>query len=367
MSDHESISVSLQANGSYWRAVWVQPGSGRRCRGLGARDTVGKREALAACRELQAAINNDPARYSAGPAPTMVQWRARYFELRSDLKASSIIDQQGTLALLCEHFGKDQQIHINEAEAANFRLFLEARRISTATVRKHVRNCKTIWQWANRGTRRDNPWRFEASAVPKIAKDWAVISPAALERIVHQCPDTAEGRQCRAIFALCRLAGLRAGEAIRLLWSDIDYAAGILAVRPESVAGQAREEGTKQRYRQVPMSPRLVEVLRGGDRERDGPCCDLPGDYGTLHRRLKPMIKAAGLPEYAKPLHTLRKNLETEWLRAFRVPLVCAWLGNSPAVAAEFYCRPETEDIERITGLGSCAQKNKRNHDTTNP
>ena len=355
MSASDSISVRLEQHGLYWRAVWIMPGLGRQRRGLGARDTVTKRDALGLCRQIQAELATDPKRFAKGKSPTLDQWRERYFTVRTGLKADSAIDQRGTFALLIAHFGAEARLDaIDENAAANFRLAVEARKLAgqpirTATVRKHIRNCKTIWAWALRGTRQDNPWRFEQSGVPSVAKDWATVTPADLERIVSACPADPIGRQCAALFALCRLAGLRAGEAMRLTWADVDYQAGLLRVMPEAVGGQGREEGTKQRQREVPMSPRVVELVKASAGSA-GPCANLPVDSGPLHRLIKPIIREAGIPEYAKPLHTLRKNLETEWMRTFPVPVVCAWLGNSPAVAAKHYHRPEPEDIARVTG-----------------
>lgn len=69
-------------------------------------------------------------------------------------------------------------------------------------------------------------------------------------------------------------------------------------------------------------------------------------------RRYIGLVEKAGLPVYAKPMHTLRRNCGTEWAEQ-GIPLadLAKWMGNSVAVAAEYYVRTTPITFARVTGL----------------
>ncbi len=62
----------------------------------------------------------------------------------------------------------------------------------------------------------------------------------------------------RDLATVLRYTGLRQGQAMALLWSDIDLDAGLLTVRPE--LGKTRQE---RAGRTIPVSPHLVAWLAG--------------------------------------------------------------------------------------------------------
>ncbi|KKL77028.1 hypothetical protein LCGC14_2038990 [marine sediment metagenome] len=63
------------------------------------------------------------------------------------------------------------------------------------------------------------------------------------------------------------------------------------------------------------------------------------------------IARRAGIKAYSRPLHTLRKNRETDWLSQFPLHVVTEWLGNSPEVALKHYSRAEEGDFHRAAGL----------------
>jgi excisionase family DNA binding protein len=57
-------------------------------------------------------------------------------------------------------------------------------------------------------------------------------------------------------------------------------------------------------------------------------------DYVTP---LKRYILNAGILPWQKPWQNMRSNRETELLETYPIHVVCAWIGNTPKVAAEHY------------------------------
>src|SRR5205823_6070153 len=84
--------------------------------------------------------------------------------------------------------------------------------------------------------------------LPKIDKNWHYVSMAELEKLIAAC--NTNGWKC--LIALCRLAGLRRGEAMSLPWAGVDMNNRRLIVFAQKT-GQRRI---------VPIVPRLYELLQ---------------------------------------------------------------------------------------------------------
>lgn len=360
-----TIDVRIERNGDYWKLVYTHQGK-RVSRSAGAIADVPRREAERRRRELAAELTADPSLLEATGDMTLAAWVARFFTLRTDLAPASARELRSTIDLLTNHLGEGRKVaDITPAHAADFRLWLEKRQIkgrpiSVATVRKHMRNAKTLFAHAMRHPRdtgvRINPFKGERSSVPKIMGTWAYVPIADVRKIM----DAAPGPGWRAIFALARMAGLRFNEARALTWQDIrfDHPAQLIVRIPER-GGRAAEADTKHDQREVPISPELravlLEVFESGACA-DGPCDGAPTTPQKASRVAQAVRKRAGVATYGKPLHTLRKSLETDWVQAFPVPTVAYWLGHSPEVMQNHYVRPTPEQIESIAGVDKGAQ-----------
>ena len=89
---------------------------------------------------------------------------------------------------------------------------------------------------------------------PPHAPSWAEMDAAIA---------AAETAWVQDLATVLRYTGLRQGQAMRLLWSDLDLDAGLLTIRPE--LGKTRQE---KAGRTIPMSPHLLAWLAGrGERE----------------------------------------------------------------------------------------------------
>lgn len=348
--------VYLSSNGEYWMAVYYD-NNGRRVRkSIGPKARWSKTAAQAECNKLAARHIVQPGARDLKHAPTLGAWKERYMRLRQDLSAGSVTLHEDTFRRLYEFFGQTMRLDkVTRAGASDFRLWLaeqpgrrvdddgNAKKMSEQTISRYMRDCKVIFGWA---TREDllpiNPFDRIPSSAPKVDKQWVFITREQLENILNACPS--QGWRC--MFALCRLAGLRWGEAIGLKWGDIDWSARMIRLH-------FVREDTKHKSRNVPIQPRLYEMLEQAFTAADDGAervCDL--STNNQIRDAWAIIRRAGIEVYAKPYHTLRKNLESEWLAEFPLLAVCEWLGHSPAVAAAHYHKPTAQTIAKVTLQG---------------
>jgi len=339
--------VRLASNGDYWQAQWLDSEGRRRAKSIGSKRRLSKTAARRKVKELERAHWLQPGRRDVTQAPKLADWCEEFLRTANYSEATAQLYRQ-TFAYLQAHFGPGQRLdRIDRRQVARFRAETLVG-ISEQTVRKHIRNCKRLFSEA---VRRDmlpsNPFDREASAPPKVDKDWQYVSRQDLETLLSYTPDA----EWRALFALLRLAGLRLGEAQRLRWEDIDWQRGRLTVEHKG------RQTTKQKRRVVPMEPRLADVLL--DRFAEADAGDRVVTLATDHiqKRTDRIVRRAGLTPWAKPAHTLRKNCETDWLSEYPVMDVCQWLGHDPSVAAEHYHQTREETMAQVAAGETKDQK----------
>jgi integrase len=116
------------------------------------------------------------------------------------------------------------------------------------------------------------------------------------------------------------------------------------------VVNVGRDDDTKHHKREVPIVPRLAEILFTTSQEDDlgGKVCKLR--VGNLFREFRALCGRAGLAPWSTWCHSLRKACETDWARDFPLHVVSAWLGHSPKVAISHYLRPTDADFDRAAG-----------------
>lgn len=207
------------------------------------------------------------------------------------------------------------------------------------TVDLHIRNARTIF---NRAVDDDlidvNPFDRLAGGVPPIEKNWHYVSLDELSTLLDACPNQA----WKTLLGLCRLAGLRQGEALALQWSAIDWDANRITVWAMK---------TKRR-RIVPIAPELMPILRDAlEHAPEGEQAIVTGmATQNLWRDFRVICKRAGIKPYAKWCHTLRKNRESDWIDSgFPFHVVIEWMGHSDEVARQHYLRVNDEDLAAAT------------------
>lgn len=271
---------------------------------------------------------------------------AAYLDTRIDIGESTVVIIGDTLTNLVKCLKDIECGKVTVDDAERFKAWMHKEQgFAPATIHRHLRTARAVYTHAIRRKIVDfNPFEDVKMRVPKPDNDWAYISTDQLHVILRHAPS----QQWWMMLALCRLAGLRRGEAIRLKWADIDTNKGIMAVKP-----QHHHQTTKQRRRLVPIVPDLARLINKAVRAdgRYGPCDGMP--LCNLERTLLHILENAGVEKYAKPFHTLRKNCESDWLSQFPVMDVCAWLGHSPAVAMVHYHRTTEATFALASGRGA--------------
>lgn len=101
--------------------------------------------------------------------------------------------------------------------------------------------------------------RLEADERPAIEKrDMRILERGEIGKLLDAAPDI-----YRALIALSVFVGLRQGEALGLVWADVDLENGRLHVRKQlDRKGSRVEPKTKQAKRTIVLAPFLVRLLR---------------------------------------------------------------------------------------------------------
>jgi len=374
-----AYDVRVKSNGDYWKAHWRDAKGEPRSKSLGPKSRYGRRQAEAMARQLAVDLRLGVSR--DGVAPRLSEWLRKYLELRTDLAESTRKAVEHTGRYLLAYFTADPPIdRVTRLDAASWKAALargelrkanlypksddqiapltrfqthrkrmsdadkrkEPRPLSASSVVKHVRDARRIFEEATEengvGLIGKNPFRRLAGTRPKPAKDWAFVSHEDLGRILDACPNDG----WRALFALCRLAGLRRGEALDLMWRDVLWDQNRLVIN-----ARLERETTKKAKRMPPIEPAraptgltalLAEIHARAPEGAERVCA---GVEGKLHRRAVEIIQRAGVIVYKKPFHCLRKNRCGEIARVFPQHVFKEWMGHDPEVAEQFYLRVE--------------------------
>jgi integrase len=165
-------------------------------------------------------------------------------------------------------------------------------------------------------------------------------------KVLNACPDA----QWRLLFALSRFGGLRCpSEHLGLRLSDVDWERGRITVR--SPKTEHHEGGG---IRTVPIFPELrpyLEEVWDQAPPGDGYVITRYRDKNVnLRTQLTKIIKQAGLAPWPKLFQNLRATRETELAEIYPLHVVCAWIGNSQAVARKHYLQVTEDHFRKATG-----------------
>ena len=272
-----------------------------------------------------------------------------YVKERCDVKGGTVIVYRQVGSNLTDFFGDDRPLRqITPGEADQWRLYLVGLGLADNTVR---RRCGVAKQFFRAAMRRklvsSNPFEDLKAAVQGNPQRFYFITQAEAQKVLDACPDA----QWRLLFALSRYGGLRCpSEHLGLTWRDIDWDKGRMLVRSPKTAHHAGHES-----RIVPLFPELLPYLREAFEEAEPGSEYVITRYRTagcnLRTQLKRIIAKAGLKCWPKLFQNLRSTRETELAERWPEHVVCAWIGNSKAVAREHYLQVTEEHFERAAGL----------------
>ena len=273
---------------------------------------------------------------------------------RTDAKERTRTNWGQAYASLAEYFGADKVLaEITPADAEDWDHWLRGvKKLKTTTHRKRVQIAKQIAKWAmRRGYCDTNP--FDALKSASVASDRRhFVTREERDAVMAACPNA----QWRALFSLARDGALRiVSEIVGLRWGDIDFDPNRRTMRVMSPK-TAHHAGHGERV--VPLFPGLYEALL--DAQYEAPegteyVITLPEVRQTttanLHKKMKAIIKRAGVDPWPRLWQNCRATRQTELEIEFPRADVCAWVGNSEAIAAKYYVQATAETFRRAAGI----------------
>ncbi|MGV9801734.1 tyrosine-type recombinase/integrase [Mycobacterium sp. NPDC003449] len=238
--------------------------------------------------------------------------------LRAERKSENTLGSytRGVAAFLKWCNDTDTPPTLDKATVQTFLVALLDGGAEPATARTRYAALRRYGQWlADEGELPSNP--LYGMAPPKLdAKVTRALSDGELKALIAACKGTAFiDRRDEAAVRFMAETGVRAGEAIAMLLSDIDL--------PKGIAVVSRGKGGKGRV--VPFGPQTASVMDRYVRARRthrlaeaGPLWVGGGGQGFgyhgLNVALKRRAEVAGIENFH--LHLLRSTAATRWLRA---------------------------------------------------
>ena len=305
---------------------------------------VGEREAV--LYDKLAAVGLVPLRPEKEKT-TLAAFIEGYIVKRTDIKERTRINLKQVCRDLIQYFGPDKPMaDVTEGDADEWRLFLKLR-LGENTVRRHCGRARQFFRAAvKRRLIADNPFgEMKGIAVQSNRERFYFISCDEAGKVLEACPDA----QWKALFALSRFGGLRCpSEHLALRWGDVDWEHNRMTVRsPKTEHFEGKES------RVVPLFPELRSHLEAAFDEA------APGtefvitryrDHNSnLRTQFERIIRRAGLQPWPKLFQNLRSTRETELAESFPIHVVCAWIGNTQAVAQKHYLQVTDAHFEKAS------------------
>lgn len=358
---------------------WRGPDGKLRAQSLGPKSRMTNAEAREARRRKELELAQDAGATYAGK-------RVRLSELvEAYRRGGRTADVAARHALAAVGDLHAQQLTPQHASTYRIHLRERARKasgqpLSEATVIKHLRTMRAMWNWARRQgfvTFGQNP--FSADPIgnpderePRILSDSEVAS---IERVLEGRAerDFRGGRelwQWWLVFTRLALGtGLRRAELLQLRWEDVDFDRGYAHVRPHKAPIPWRPK-TRGSARSVPIDAETVADLRAFRLKRqdweyvllsparaaqvsrrvaagDGDAARYP--VNNLKRQWDSIQREAGVDEPLATIHDLRKTYLTNVAREHPMHVVRELAGHSSiATTAKFYLKVTEDDANRV-------------------
>jgi len=267
-----------------------------------------------------------------------------YIESRRDVKANTKRVWEQTRRHLVAYFGEDKPLRsVTKGDAKDWRQYLIGRRLADATVRKHCGFAKHFFAEAvDRRLIDENAFTgLKSSPIGNPDRQY-FVNRVEIAKVFDACPDA----EWRLIVALSRFGGLRCpSEHMALRWEDVHWDQDRLTVPSPKTERHAGHES-----RIVPLFPELLAYL-----EEAFELADVGAEYvlrrrrtgGNLRTQFARIIKRAGLKPWPRIFHNLRASRQTELDGEFPTHVVCAWIGNSPAIARKHYLQVTDDHFKK--------------------
>ena len=268
-----------------------------------------------------------------------------YIKNRTDIKTATTTVLGHTKRNMIDFFGEDKPLRdISQGDADLWRVYLKEQGLSENTIRRRCGIAKQFFKAAVRSKYiQSNPFADLKSAVHGNESRLYFVSRDEIDKVLDQCPDM----QWRVIIALARYGGFRCpSEVLSLKWTDIDWDQGKILIHSPKTEHHPNGES-----RLVPLFPEVRAILldafeqaQEGDEYVVTRYRDRTANLRTQFHRI---IRQAGLEPWAKPFQNLRSTRQTELEERWPSHVVCAWMGNSQAVARKHYLQVTDDHFEQ--------------------
>ncbi len=283
---------------------------------------------------------------SSREAEKLGPFTREYIASRTDVKPGTVKNLTVAAEALVGFFGAGRSMKlITPGDAEAFRVHLLGN-WSDNTVRRICGRGRQFFRAAmRRGLVAAEPFADIACAVGTDTSRFRFVTLNEIARVLAACPDA----EWRVIFALSRFGGLRCtSEHLSLRWEDIDWEHNRMTVRSPKTE---HHEGKASRL--VPLFPELRVGLLPLFSECEAGTVHVINryrDHGVnLRTQAHRIIKRAGLEPWPKVFHNMRASRETELCDEYPEHVVCAWIGNSKAVARKHYLHVTDDHWARAT------------------
>jgi integrase len=252
MKELATLSKRKLKNGKeVYRIRWWENGK-RRSETLGHCDRRRAERVLAEkARELESNAFVEPVPFSSFINMSLEM-------TRSQIRPSStrLISQAGQR--LVEIVGDKPISRITFSDAESFARYCAELGNRPATINRHIRSLKRLWNLAiRRGLTDDNPWRHIRQR-KVAAQDWHWFTADELGRMTSASPDLYWHARIMAAFT----AGLRRGEISNLTWRDLDFENLSIEISPKEPSDEVwgwQPKDTDRRI--VPLTDELARIL----------------------------------------------------------------------------------------------------------
>jgi len=288
------------------------------------------------------------------PKPTFEEL-AKIYHTRGDIGESTKSIRRYWETSIVQILGSKSCDQVNPDDAERLRDALLHKGLKKITVGRMLRFARQVFDIAvSKKHLAENPMAGlkhnfrEGKAAPR-----EYICPNRIEEILRVMPGP-----WKLMTALARYAGLRSpSESLLLRWSDVHLEAKC----PYLHVTSPKTESQGKAWRDVPISPRLAEILREGkpaDARPSDFVVDLPayrkprkgGWHGVNTRQqFNKILVKAGIGIIKNAFKVFRSSCVTDWARDHAVHVVAAWAGHTVGVAGKHYLTLTDSDWVKAT------------------
>lgn len=272
-----------------------------------------------------------------------------------DVKPGTVTTYKQTQNCLIGYFGAECLLTgISPMHAERWRQHMKASGLSTATIARRIKMARQMFrkaiQWDMIVKNPFDDMRSGSQANPDRMFE---VTREITDKIIEQCPNA----EWRLLITLARYGGLRVpSEAFALRWGDVDWAEGRIRV-----TSQKTEHYTGKGSRIIPLWPELLphlqEVFTQAAPGTEYVISSYRNPAQNLRTRLTRIIRRCGLEPWPRLWQNMRSSRKTELAKEWPIHVVCAWIGNTPAVAVGHYLKVSDSDYKRaIRGEKSAAK-----------